>query len=288
MEWTDFGIVLGARRHGELNAVVELMTREHGRHLGLVRGGFGSRQRPVLQIGNLLRATWRARLDEHLGYYAVEAVELRAGAYLDAAHALYGIHHLAALCRLLPERDPHRPVFDLLDLTVSEMARPATAAARIARFELSLLAELGLASISQHPPLPARPPISSMCRRRGTSGVTHGRRAVARSATRLPAFLNDSDTEEPSAQALRDGFALTGFFLARDMFEPRGETLPTCVPIHRGDRAKLEGGSRCARPLAARTISFARMTQSKAVGALSNAANYRRRRQPQPQNGYGW
>ncbi|MBO0752319.1 MAG: recombination protein O N-terminal domain-containing protein, partial [Bradyrhizobiaceae bacterium] len=57
MEWTDIGIVLGARRHGETSAVVELMTRQHGRHLGLVRGGAGARLKPVLQTGNLVSAT---------------------------------------------------------------------------------------------------------------------------------------------------------------------------------------------------------------------------------------
>jgi DNA repair protein RecO (recombination protein O) len=227
VEWTDFGIVLGARRHGESNAVAELMTREHGRHLGLVRGGFGSRQRPVLQVGNLLRATWRARLDEHLGYYAVEAVELRAGGYLDAAHALYGIHHLAALCRLLPERDPHRPVFDLLDLTVSEMVRPATAAARVARFELSLLAELGFGlDLASCAATGATTDLAYVSPKSGRAVSRAGGEPWRDRLLALPAFLNDSEAEEPSAQALRDGFALTGFFLARNVFEPRGETLP--------------------------------------------------------------
>ena len=41
MEWTDEGIVLGVRRHGKSSAIVELLTRGHGRHLGLVRGGAG-------------------------------------------------------------------------------------------------------------------------------------------------------------------------------------------------------------------------------------------------------
>src|ERR1041384_1989639 len=69
---TDEGIVLGARRHGEANAILEMMTRTHGRHLGLVRGGAGTRMRPVLQPGNAVRVTWRARLDEHLGHYTGE------------------------------------------------------------------------------------------------------------------------------------------------------------------------------------------------------------------------
>jgi len=97
MEWTDIGIVLGTRRHGEANAILELMTREHGRHLGLVRGGAGSRLKPVLQAGNTVSATWRARLDEHLGHLVVEGIDLRAAALLPSAHAVYGVTHLAAL-----------------------------------------------------------------------------------------------------------------------------------------------------------------------------------------------
>ena len=101
MQWTDEGIVLGIKRHGEANAILEVLTCGHGRHLGLVRGGAGSRLRPVLQPGNRVSATWRARLDEHLGHFVVEGVDLRAAALLPAAHAVYGVTHLAALCRLL-------------------------------------------------------------------------------------------------------------------------------------------------------------------------------------------
>ena len=120
MEWTDEGIVLGVRRHGESSAIVELMTREHGRHLGLVRGGAGSRMRPLLQPGNSVRAVWRARLDEHLGTYAIEGTQLRAGALLASSHAVYGVTHLAALVRLLPERDPHEDIYEMLEHTLDD------------------------------------------------------------------------------------------------------------------------------------------------------------------------
>jgi len=227
VEWTDIGIVLGARRHGETSAVVELMTREHGRHLGLVRGGSGSRHAPVLQAGNLVSTTWRARLDEHLGNYAIEGLDLRAASYLSSAHALYGLNHLAALCRLLPERDPHRPVFDLLEHTIAELAEPAPAAALVAQFELALLAELGFGL-----------DLLSCAATGATADLVYvspkSGRAVSRSAGEpwrdklltLPAFLGATDPGAPSAAELRDGFALTGFFLARHVYEPRGEPLP--------------------------------------------------------------
>src|SRR5262245_66614271 len=104
MEWVDEGIVLGVKRHGETSIILELMTRAHGRHLGLVRGGSGPRLRGILQAGNAVRATWRARLDEHLGLYLVEAANLRAAGFMDTGYALHAVTHIAALCPRLAAR----------------------------------------------------------------------------------------------------------------------------------------------------------------------------------------
>jgi DNA repair protein RecO (recombination protein O) len=114
MEWTDEGIVLGVRRHGEAHTLVELMTAAHGRHLGLVRGGASHKMRPILQAGNGVRANWCARLHEHLGYYAIEGTMLRAERLMRSASASYGIQTLAALLRLLPERDSHEEIYRAL------------------------------------------------------------------------------------------------------------------------------------------------------------------------------
>ena len=143
MQWTDDGIVLGVKRHGEANAILELMTREHGRHLGLVRGGFGSRLKPVLQPGNTVNAVWRARLDEHLGNYTVEGLALRAANFFSAPHAIYGVTHLAALMRLLPERDPHTALYNALDDILGHLDDARLSAPVVVRFELQVLSELG-------------------------------------------------------------------------------------------------------------------------------------------------
>src|SRR5271156_5034535 len=143
MQWTDEAIVLGVKRHGETSVILELMTHEHGRHLGLVRGGAGTRHRGVLQPGNILRATWRARLDEHLGHYAVEGLNMRAAGFLPDAHAVHGVTHLAALCRLLAERESHASIYHALDEVLAALGDPRVAAPMLARFELDFLAELG-------------------------------------------------------------------------------------------------------------------------------------------------
>jgi len=144
-----------------------------------------------------------------------------------SAHALYGLNHLAALCRLLPERDPHAPVFDLLDTTIARLAQPVPAAALVARFELQLLAELGFgldldacAVTGGAADLVYVSPRSGRAVSRGAGEPWHDRLLA------LPAFLSEEGTGEPTAEALEAGFALTGFFLARHVFEPRGEPLP--------------------------------------------------------------
>jgi DNA repair protein RecO (recombination protein O) len=227
MEWTDEGIVLGARRHGEANAILEVMTQTHGRHLGLVRGGAGSRMRPVLQPGNAVRATWRARLDEHLGHFAIEGLRLRAADLLMAAHALYGVTHLAALCRLLPERDPHPLVHAELIAALDCMDDPIAVAVAVARFELMLLAELGFGlDLSRCAATGAADDLGYVSPKSG--------RAVSRCAGEpwhdrllpLPAFLLDDAPARPSSGELADGFAVTGFFLGRYVFEPRGQHAP--------------------------------------------------------------
>src|ERR1700719_85855 len=144
MEWTDEGIVLGVRRHGESSAIVELLTRGHGRHLGLVRGGSSKRLRPMLQPGNSVTAVWRARLDEHLGYYVIEGTRLRAANLLAASHAVYGVTHLASLARLLPERDPHEDIYERLDRTLDDFDEAGGAAAHLIRLELAMIAALGV------------------------------------------------------------------------------------------------------------------------------------------------
>jgi DNA repair protein RecO (recombination protein O) len=226
MEWIDEAIVLGAKRHGETSIILELMTRAHGRHLGLVRGGSGPRMRGILQSGNAVRATWRARLDEHLGHYLVEPANLRAAGFMDRAHALHGVTHLAAMCRLLAEREPHVALYDALEAILDRLADSRAVAPLVARFELDFLAELGFGLDL------------AACAATGTKDdlifvSPRSGRAVSRAAgepyrdklMRLPVFLRQEGSP-PSPGDLVDAFVLTGFFLDRHAFAPRGLPLP--------------------------------------------------------------
>ncbi len=143
MEWSDEGLILTVGAHGEAAAVVELFTAQHGRHAALVHGGRSRRQRPVLQIGNHVDATWKARLAEQLGHARIELRRAFAAEAMSDPLALAGLSSIAALTRLLPERDPHPSLFEVTLFVMSYLDDAAIWPALYARWELALLDALG-------------------------------------------------------------------------------------------------------------------------------------------------
>lgn len=226
MQWSDEALVIGVRKHGESSVIVEAMTRDHGRHLGIVRGGRSARLRPVLQPGNSVDLVWRARLEEHLGVYAVEPRQQRAARVMASAPALHAVHLVGALLRLLPERDPHPALYETAQLIADHCDEPRVAPALIVRMELAILSELGFRlDLSCCAATGARDDLIYVSPKSG--------RAVSRAAGEpwrerllpLPGFLRARDST-PTREDVRDGFRLTGYFLERDLFGPRGMQMP--------------------------------------------------------------
>jgi DNA repair protein RecO (recombination protein O) len=228
LHWSDEGIVLGFRRQGESSVILELMTREHGRHLGLVQGGRSRRMQPVLQAGNGVHAVWRARLDEQLGNYAVEGGSLRAARYLGSPLALYGIATLAAHLRLLPDRDPHPALFDTASILADHLEDPLVAPALFVKFELMLLADLGFGlDLSKCASTGRTEDLIYVSPRSGRAVSREAGEPYRAKLYELPPFLRATPSDQqPEAAELAAGFQLTGHFLDAYIYEPRGQRPP--------------------------------------------------------------
>ena len=225
MEWREKAIILGAKRHGETSAIVEVLTRDHGRHAGLVRSGRSKRMRPVLQQGNIVEVNWRARLEEHLGSFTIEPVSMNAALVMDDAMRLAGLTTLTALCALLPDREPHADIYDATRLILANIENDDVWPALLVRWEAGLLDCLGFgldlsqcAATGQTTDLIYVSPKSSRAVSAG-AGEPYKTRLLA-----LPGFLIGSGAA--STADLLDGFALTGYFLHRHLCGPRGTELP--------------------------------------------------------------
>lgn len=227
MQWTDEGLILSVRPHGETSAIVEVFTREHGRSMGLVRGGRSRRMRPVLQPGNYIEATWKARLAEHLGQLTVELRRGYAAEALESRMELAGLSSMCTLLRLLPERDPHRNLYEVTMFVFSFFGDAEVWPALMARWELELLDELGFgidltkcASTGTTEDLRYVSPKSG-CAVSGEAGAPYADRLLP-----LPQFMQGGEDREANTTDIVDALNLTGYFLSRDILEPHGDTLP--------------------------------------------------------------
>ena len=227
MEWRDEGIILGTRKHGETSVILQVMTRGHGRHLGMVRGGRSRRMQPLLQAGNRVDVLWRARLDEHMGLYQVEPLELHAARLFDSACAVYGLQTIAAHLRLLPERDPHENLFETLALLLDHLDEPASAGELVVRFELLVLDELGFGlDLSKCVATGVREDLAYVSPKSGRAVSRDAGAPWADKMLVLPAVLRRGSGMRADLAAMEDAFRLTGFFMGRHGYEPRGINAP--------------------------------------------------------------
>jgi DNA repair protein RecO (recombination protein O) len=227
MEWKDEGIVLAVKRHGESSAIAEILTATRGGSLGVVRGGRSRHMRPVLQPGNIVLATWRARLEEHLGNFALEPLELKAGLLIGEAMRLAALTTLTAEAQLLPEREPHPRLYEAMRVVLDALEDESTWPALLVRWELGLLDELGFgldlarcaATGTTEDLIYVSPKTGRAVSR--TAGLAYRDRLLA-----LPAFLKGTQAGRPDQTDVVDGLRLTGFFLERHIFGPRGVGAP--------------------------------------------------------------
>lgn len=220
MQWTEDGIVLGARKHAESAVIVQLFTPGHGRHAGLVRGGAGTRARGIYQTGNRVTATWRARLEEHLGSYTCELTGAVAAGLLEDPLRLAALSSAAALAEAaLPERLAYPGLYRRFSAWLDLLGGDDGSAwqASYVDWELALLAELGYGlDLSE-------------CAGGGGDDLIYVSPKSARAVSReqgadyagrllpLPAFVRDPG-RDATAGDIAAGLALAGHFLERHLF----------------------------------------------------------------------
>lgn len=228
MEWIDDGIVLSRRRLGENDAVVALFTAGHGRHLGVVRGGAGRRHGGTLQPGNLVSATWRARLSEQLGTMTCELRESMAARLLDDPPRLEALSAcLELLDDVLPERQPHPELHAATRALLGALEAPGHAASLV-RWELGLLTALGFGlDLSACAVTGDAADLAHVSPRSGRAVSRAAGRPYAGRLLALPPFLLAGRSgDDVDAVDIAAGLALTGHFIERHLLAPASRAMP--------------------------------------------------------------
>lgn len=226
MEWTDDAVLLSVRPHGEGNALLALMTRAQGRHNGLAKGAGARANAGRFQPGNLLKATWRGRLSEHLGHLTCETVGYPAAKLLDDPPRLAALTSALTIVETaLPEREPHGEIFESLCHLIDSLTAAGEGwAADYARWELSLLGDLGYGlDLTRCAVSGAEAGLAFVSPKTGRAVTAAAAEPWAGKLIALPAFLTapSQATAAPAPAEIDAALTLTGFFLERYVFAHR-------------------------------------------------------------------
>ena len=225
MNWNDEGILLSLRPHGETSLIVDALTRAHGRHAGLVRGG-RRRGSGSLQPGLRANLYWNARLPEHLGYYRIESLGTTWAAIRDDPDALAALASMLALISAyLADREPHPALFAATLTTLATLTDPKIWPTAYAHWEIGLLRTLGYGlDLQRCAATGTAEDLIWVSRRNGravcrTAGEGHEERLLE-----LPAFLIRGEAAD--AAGLLAALHLTGHFFEQEITHLTQRQLP--------------------------------------------------------------
>jgi DNA repair protein RecO (recombination protein O) len=230
MQWTDHAIVLSARKQGEHSAVIRVLSPSHGVYAGVMRGVHSKRHRGTIAPGNMVSATWQARLPEQLGLFVCELLEPAAALIMDDAAKLLALSSACAMVEAtLPERHPYARLFTFFHAFLGTLKEQDDWAQAYVQLELELLSETGFGLDL------------TACAASGTTQdllyvSPRSGRAVSQQAGEpykdklltLPAFLQAGNRRNYVDNAdILEGLQLTGYFLNHWLLTPHKQALPT-------------------------------------------------------------
>jgi len=223
MRFTSPAIVVSLRPHGEVGAVVRLMTPEHGLQAAYVRGARGRRMRPVLLAGNVVEASLAARTEGQLAQATVELVHSRAPLLSEPLPAAAIDWACALTATVLPEGQPYPRLYAALDgLLAAVEAAPSASGwgAALVRFELLLLAELGFGLDLERCAVSGdQEDLIAVSPRSGRAVSAAEAEPYLGKLLPLPRFIREGG--QAGWSDILDGLALSGHFLMRDLITDR-------------------------------------------------------------------
>lgn len=243
IEWQDDAIVLSIRPYGESSVIVLALTKERGKHAGLVRGVKSQAARGGLQPGDFVKLTWRARLEDHLGVFQIELLRSNAIIFFDDPLRLSGLTAALSICeQALPDREKLLPVFEALLILIEHIREQEEVIwlATYIRWEIGVLGALGFSlELNNCTVTGTNDDLSFVSPKTGRAVSKEVGLKYSAKLLKLPGFLTPKGFERPAE--FIDGLDLTGYFLRRHVFAAYNKPTPGARE-HFQDRVQKKHG----------------------------------------------
>ena len=225
MKFSDQGVIINIKSYGENSAIVKLLTQDHGICRAFVKNSKSKKAAAIYQIGNLVSFEYRSRIDDNLGsLFSVDLVRSHMAnimfekSKLDCVRCLFFI-----IDKAFWESEVQNILFHQLDEFLTDISCDNVSFDKIVadyiRLELSILNILGygvdLSSCAVNESDINLAFVSPKSARAVSYDVGL---PYAAKLLPLPTFLI-SNSKQLEQEDLINGLKLSGYFLAKHIFE---------------------------------------------------------------------
>jgi DNA repair protein RecO (recombination protein O) len=228
MEWTDNAIILTTRKYGESAGIVSLLSKEHGFFKGLVRGIAGKKQCGIYQSGNLVEATWKGRLAEHLGNFSAELIAPNAAYIMSCKKRLAALNSICCILdQTLAEREQSAIIFTRLAAFIEALKDDSNWQLHYVFIELELLSHLGFGlDISECAATGSTENLTYISPKSGRAVCAEAGAPYHNKLFQMPSFLQNHDDATINPQEIKNGLNICSYFLEKYIFTPHNAKLP--------------------------------------------------------------
>lgn len=228
MQFTESAVILSTSKYGENSAIATLFTSGKGIYKGMVRGITGAKQRGIYQQGNIVSASWRGRLEDHLGNFSCEPDESIAAFFINDSKRLAALSSVCSLIeKTLPERDPHPTLFDKFKEFLINLKNDSLWELHYVLLELELLSELGFRlELWQCAATGITEDLLYVSPKSGKAVSRDAGERYKDRLLKLPNFLGSRNISNICGREISNGLVLSGYFLNKYIFEPHGYKMP--------------------------------------------------------------
>ena len=227
MEWQENGYVISTRKYGENAVILDAFTRERGRFQGLVRGGMGRSKRSLLQVGNLLKLNWRARIEDQLGQYQVEAIKLNTGYIISSKLAPLGLSSICELLKILPDRQAYAQLYDSFETVLTHLVEDDNWLPLLIKWQIGFLQQMGYGlDLSQCAVTGTVDNLRYISPKTGRAVCEDVGLPYKGKLFVIPPFIYGDYEQEITADHLFEGFKITEFFLKKHIYNVQNLPFP--------------------------------------------------------------
>ena len=229
ISWRDEAIFLSSKPYGEKGAIIQVLTKNHGRYAGFIYGGQARSTRAILQSGTLLEIEWQAKLSDQLGFIKINHSKSISSLWLDDPIRLSGISSACGLIDLcLPDRAPHPEVFIGLKVFLETLDHDDWPIIYF-YLEKGLLSSLGFGlDLTQCAVTGETAYLTYVSPKTGRAVSEFSGQAYKERLLNLPSFMCQNWAGDPPAdqESYKQAYDLMGYFLEKHIFHAQNRAMP--------------------------------------------------------------